>query len=403
MSNINNGQQMTGPGNAEPGRKKPMSMGWGIGLSMGAVWFATHCGGGFATGNQEVNFYVKFGWYSVFLPIIAMILLGWGHRNALVLAKDHKAYNYKAYANVLYHPYEKQFGIIFEFGNLMLIACAVSTAIAGAGSLLQSTMGLNYGIGITSVGFITLLLTIFGGGLIIKALNFKTYFLIPTLGLLAYLGIEAGALQWQNFIATRETFGTGFGEAVWLMLIYVGFQSFTAMPMLSAAQNIKTTKECNWFMFFGTLFNGVFLLLVCLMLLGFAPGSVKQTLPVYYVTTHLGIDWLKVLYSLILFVALLGSGVALTFAAVARFESVIKPEGMFESLRVRRIFVSFVTIAICTGISIFGLTNIVVKGYGSVGYIGLFFVLIPEIVVGTIKIRNNARKRKEMGIDEEAL
>jgi uncharacterized membrane protein YkvI len=156
-------------------------------------------------------------------------------------------------------------------------------------------------------------------------------------------------------------------------------------------------------MFFGTLFNGVFLLLVCLMLLGFAPGSVKQTLPVYYVTTHLGIDWLKVLYSLILFVALLGSGVALTFAAVARFESVIKPEGMFESLRVRRIFVSFVTIAICTGISIFGLTNIVVKGYGSVGYIGLFFVLIPEIIVGTIKIRNNARKRKEMGIDEEAL
>ncbi|SCM83785.1 conserved membrane hypothetical protein [uncultured Sporomusa sp.] len=403
MSNINKGQQLTGLPSAEPGGRKPMTMGWGVGLSMGAAWFATHCGGGFATGNQEVNFYVRFGWYSIILPIFAMIILGWCHRNALVLAKDHKAYNYKAYADVLFHPYEKYFGLVFEFGNLMLIACAVSTAIAGAGSLLQSTIGLNYGIGITAVGFVTLVLTIFGGQLVIKALNFKAYFLVPTLGLLAYLGIESGALQWKNFLATQESFGTSFGEAFWLMLIYIGFQSFTIMPMLSAAQGIKSTKECNWFMVFGTLFNGVFLLLVCIMLLGFAPGSLKQTLPVYYVTTQLGIDWLKVLYSVILFVALLGSGVALTFAAVARFESVIKPAGMFASLQMRRVFVSFITIAICTGISIFGLTNIVVKGYGSVGYIGLFFVIIPELIVGTIKIRNNARKRKEMGIDEDAL
>ena len=359
--------------------KKPSSFGWGLGLSMGAVWFATHCGGGFATGNQEVNFYVRFGWYSAFLPIIAMILLGWGHRNALVLAKDYKVYNYKAYGDVLFHPYQKYFWLVFEFGNIVLIACGVSTAIAGAGALLKSTVGLPYGIGITSVGFVTLLLTIFGGGLVIKALNLKTYFLIFTLGLLVYLGIDAGAVKWQNLIATHETFGTGFWEAAWLMLIYVGFQSFTAMPILSASQNITTTKECNWFMFFGTLLNGVFLLLICIMLLGFAPGSVKETLPVYYVTTHLGMDWLKVLYSIVLFVALLGTGVSLTFGAVARFESVIKPSGMLESLRARRILVSFLTIAACTGISVFGLTNIVVKGYGSVGYIGLFFVLLPEI------------------------
>ena len=384
-------------------KNKSNAAGWGIGLSMGAVWFATHCGGGFATGNQEVNFYVKFGWYSAFLPIIAMLLLGWGHRNALVLAKDFKAYNYKAYGDALFHPYEKYFGLVFEFGNIMLIACGVSTAIAGAGSLLKSTMGLPYGIGITSVGFVTLLLTIFGGGLVIKALNLKTYFLIFTLGLLVYLGLEAGALNWRNFIATRETFGGSFWEAAWLMLIYVGFQSFTAMPILSASQNIRTTKECNWFMLFGTILNGVFLVLICIMLLGFAPGSVKETLPVYYVTAHLGVDWLKVLYSIVLFVALLGTGVSLTFGAVARFESVIKPSGMFESLRARRILVSFLTIAVCTGISIFGLTNIVVKGYGSVGYIGLFFVLLPEIIVGTVKIRNNANKRKEMGIEEKSL
>ncbi|MGL5439032.1 MAG: hypothetical protein ACRDA4_01410 [Filifactoraceae bacterium] len=35
-------------------------------FSVAAVWFETHVGGGFATGSQEVNFFVKHGWMSIF-------------------------------------------------------------------------------------------------------------------------------------------------------------------------------------------------------------------------------------------------------------------------------------------------------------------------------------------------
>ena len=377
-----------------------MKNGIGIGFSMAAVWFATHCGGGFATGNQEVNFFVKYGWFAAFLPIIAMILLGWAHRNALVLAKDYKTYNYKSYGDALFHPYEKYFSLVFEIGFILLVACGVSTAIAGAGALLKSTIGLPYGVGIVLVGIILLFLTTYGGDLIIKVLSLKTYFLIVTLLLLCVLGMQMGAFRFTNVIATGDAFGNSFWEAVWLMLIYVGFQAFTAMPIISVSHRIKTTKECNWFMFFGTLLNGAFLVAICLMLLGFTPEVLGETLPVYYVCTQLGLPWLKVLYSVILFVALLGTAISLVFSAVARFEGAWPARGFFEKLRRRRIAISLITMAICTGISVFGLTNIVVKGYGSVGYIGVFFVLIPELIVGTVKIRNNARRRQEQGIIE---
>lgn len=372
----------------------------GTAFAMAAVWFATHSGGGFATGNQEVNYFVKYGWFAVFLPIIAMLILGWGHRNALVLAKDYKTYDYKSFGDALFHPYEKYFSIVFEFGFIMLIACGVSTSIAGSGALLKSSLGIPYGIGIIAVGTILLLLTIFGSDLIIKVLNLKTYFLIITLFILCVLGIQMGAFNFQHIMTTHETFGASFGDAVWYMLIYIGFQAFTVLPIVSVSKHIKTTRECNMFMFFGTLLNGVFLAVVCIMLLGFSPEILDQTLPVYFVTTQLGLSWLKILYSIILFVALLGTGISLVFSTVARFEPVWVGKGIFEKLRARRIAISFVTIAICTGISVFGLTNIVVKGYGSVGYIGLLFVLLPEIIVGTIKIRKNARLRKEQGIDE---
>ncbi len=367
----------------------------GTAFAMAAVWFATHSGGGFATGNQEVNFFVKYGWYSVFLPVVAMALLGWGHRNALVLAKDYKTYDYKSFGDALFHPYEKYFSLVFEFGFIMLIACGVSTAIAGSGALLKSSLGIPYGIGIVSVGCILLLLTIFGSELIIKVLNLKTYFLIITLLILCVLGIQMGAFNFQRVLTTNETFGTSFFDAVWYMLIYIGFQAFTVLPIISVSHHIKTTKECNMFMLFGTLLNGVFLAVVCIMLLGFSPEILDQTLPVYFVTVQLGLPWLKILYSVILFVALLGTGISLVFSTVARFEPVLVGKGILHSLRTRRIAISFITIAICTGISVFGLTNIVVKGYGSVGYIGLFFVLLPEIIVGTIKIRQNAKLRKE--------
>ena len=367
----------------------------GAAAAMAAVWFATHCGGGFATGNQEVNFFVKYGWYSVFLPVIAMLILGWGHRNALVLAKDYQTYDYKSFGDALFHPYEKYFSLVFEIGYILLFICGVSTSIAGSGSLLQSSLGIPYGIGIVAIGAIILLLTIFGTDLVIKALSFKTYFLIATLLTLCILGLQMGALNFERIITTPETFGHSFGDAVWFTMIYIGFQAFTVLPIISVSQHIKTTRDCNWFMVFGTLLNGLFLVAVCIMLLGFSPEVLNQTLPVYFVCTQLDLPWLKILYTTILFVALLGTAISLIFSAVARFEPELNRRNIFQTVRLRRVAISVVSIILCTSISVFGLTNIVVKGYGSVGYIGLLFVLLPEIVVGTIKIRNNERRRKE--------
>ncbi len=372
-----------------------------VAFGMAAVWFGTHCGGGFATGNQELNFYCVYGWYAAFLPLIAMILLGWSHRNALVLAKDYKTYDYKSYANALFHPYEKIFSIIYEFGFLMLILCGVSAAVAGAASLLSKTTSVPYGLGIIIVGGILMVMTIFGGELIVRASKLMTYFMVAVLIILFGLGIKLGAVTFSEVTAAHETFGTSFGAAFWKMLIYIGFQAFTVLPIVSCSQGIKTTKECNWFMYIGWILNGVLLLGACIMILGFTPEIFGETLPVHYVCLQIGLPWLQVLYSLLLFFALLSTGVTLVFASVTRFEKVwSEGKGVFESLQNRRIVISIITIAVCTAISIFGLTNIVVKGYGSVGYIGLFFVLIPHIVLGSIKIKKNEEIRKKNDIED---
>ena len=380
-------------------RRKMLSASFG----MAAVWFATHAGSGFATGNQEVNFYVKFGWTTLFLPFLAMVVLGIAFRNGLAVAKDNHAHNYKTFADALYHPYEKVCTPIFEICFMANILIAVSASIAGAGSLLENTLGVPYGVGIVCVGLVLLLLTTYGGDLVARVLRYKAYFLIVTLLVLVILGLRLGAPNFSHIITTQENFGTGFQAAVWSAVLYLGFQSFGIIPIVSTARKITTTKECTLFALFGMLMNGTLLVLVSIMLLGYAPQILQETLPVYYVTQKIGFPWLEVLYSVILFIALLGTAISFIFTAVARFENSWKGKGVFTNIRARRVLISLLTMVICTLGSTFGLTALVQKGYGSLGYVGLVFVVLPELIAGTIKIRKKARERKEQGISEEIV
>ena len=38
---------------------------WAAAFTVGSVWFGTHVGGGFASGNQVVNYFSQYGWMAV--------------------------------------------------------------------------------------------------------------------------------------------------------------------------------------------------------------------------------------------------------------------------------------------------------------------------------------------------
>ena len=62
------------------------------------VWFATHFGGGFASGRQLVDFYVKYGWYAVFTPILSVGLIALVLWCAWQFAVRHGVYDYHSWS-----------------------------------------------------------------------------------------------------------------------------------------------------------------------------------------------------------------------------------------------------------------------------------------------------------------
>ena len=43
---------------------KTLKSSWAAAFTVASVWFGTHVGAGFATGNQVVNYFVQYGWRS---------------------------------------------------------------------------------------------------------------------------------------------------------------------------------------------------------------------------------------------------------------------------------------------------------------------------------------------------
>lgn len=356
-------------------------------FEVAAVWFGAHVGGGFATGNQTMNFFVKHGWNSIWLPAVIITIIGLTYRESLILARNYGTYDYKSWSKKMYEPYDKVFSVIFELGYLMIVLLGTGGSIAGSAALLES-FGLNYLVGVLITGGVFYILTIYGADLIRKASTIITVLILIFLTIIVIVGISSNSSNLAHLVATKYS-PSSIGTTLYSGLRYAGYQSFVVAIVLSASDNLKSDGAINKSVILGIILNGVMITLSCLMLLSWVPGTLKQTLPLLYVCKQLNSKFLLVAYSTVLFLAFVSTGIGCVFGAVARFEKIFKKP---ENIKTKRGLISLVCMLFSMGISLFGLTKIVVVGYGYVGILGIFVVVIPCIVAGRIK---NSRFKKE--------
>ena len=99
-------------------------------LSVAMVLFASHAGGGFATGNQENTYFVCSGWAGLLSLALSMAILTGIIAIAMRLYNKYDLHSYKELFEKLYHPFDK-LELVFElfFYGVILLSCLVSSAI----------------------------------------------------------------------------------------------------------------------------------------------------------------------------------------------------------------------------------------------------------------------------------
>ena len=133
--------------------------------------------------------------------------------------------------------------------------------------------------------------------------------------------------------------------------------------------------------------NGAMMIVLTYMLLCYYPDINTEQLPVLTAVSKLQIPILEKVYSIMVFLAFMTTAITCIGAILKRVENF--GENAITNITARRALYSVLLILICFGIAQFGLLAIVKKGYTAVGYLGIPFVILPTLIIGTKKIRKS--------------
>ena len=404
---------------------------WAAAFTVASVWFGTHVGGGFASGNQVIQYYSNYGYTSVIFPILAMGLLAVVMYIMMKFAKLSGFTNYKdTYAALYPKPWMEVF---FEIFYIVIVLAAMASAVAGAGEVLANFIGVPYvGAGKVTMNLVIvavlIILTIFGIKLVRAASTVLSVAIIVITALLVIFGLTvdydsiAAQLTSQYNVELAE-YTNATATAIWKgVLVYAAFQCVSIPPMIAAANelSLKGVKKAN---ILGWLMNGLALaasgwmltkwypLLASLQSAGkeFLAANPTATvatdpivayanalgIPNQTVLNLIGIKWLLVAFSVLLFCAFMSTCVTLVYTMIQRFEGKFFPNTI-KNDKLRGTIVAGLVIAICFAISLLGLTDIVKYAYGYDGYYSIVVIVIPAFIWGIPKIKKlEAAKKAE--------
>ena len=405
-----------------PNEKSAVTKGtFAAGFSVASVWFGTHVGAGFATGNQVITYYVQYGWTAVLYPLISMGILAYVIYTIMKFARLRGLDNYADTFRELWSPYP-WLSITFEIFYIVIILAAVAAAISGAALLVDDVFHFPGGTEETAsllstilVAVLLILLCLFGVKLIIAASTVLTVGIIVTAGLMIIIGVANRPDEvMEAFSRPLVTPGKAFWQGV---IIYCAFQCVSIPPMIAAAVtlNQKGVKRAS---ILGWLMNGGALAASGAMLLRWYPilTAIKSTgvdtvasiaarhigdvmkLPNQSVVTLMGsgYTWLFVVYTILLFCAFVSTSVTLVYSMIQRFEGHCFPKAI-KSKAVRSVIVGLIVIGLCYAVSLLGLSTIISKIYGYDGYYALIVVVLPAFIWGIPKIKKlSADKKAEL-------
>ena len=366
-------------------------------FSIASVWFGSHAGGGFASGNQATQYFVAYGWYAPIMAALAMILLGLVLREVMIMANTTGFSSYKEIYYHLFAPYTK-LEILFEIYFYIIVICAVSACLAGAGELLLE-YGVPYSAGIVAISILTLLLVMFGANLVAKASGVMSVIILVSIFIIYISGIigrPEGIAQ-----VFTEMKSNNLPGAILRIFNYAGFQSVVVPAIIGTSLVLKNKKACTKAAIIGILMNAIALAVSCVMLLGWYDTGADSYLatgntavPTLYIAQQLGHPALPICYAIALCMCFISTAVTSIYGLIPRFQQSIK---VFREMDQKKssFIIALVVSLVVMAFSTVGLTNVIKYGYNYCGYLGIIVIVIPFLTVGFKKNRKFLKEHPE--------
>ncbi|MGN0659871.1 MAG: hypothetical protein ACI4LA_09715 [Emergencia sp.] len=362
-------------------------------IGVGCVWFGTHCGPGAASGNQTVQYFVNYGLWSLFLPLVAMAILGIALYYAMEFSRRTNATDFKDFANKLFDPYHKIFANLFEFSFIGTVGLSGGSCVATASTIFHDYFGAPVWVGVVAIVAVTIIFSLYGESLVRMASTWMSLIIFICIFAVVIAGVSHNSGIEATFTGRSLSDANG-AEAVWRSVLYAAFQSTGVFgACIAVVHGLKSRTEVKKSVVFGIIINAVFLIAAAVMLLGY-PEAIADTLPNFWVISRVGAPILVAAYVAIVFLACSTNTISFSNALSGRYGKFLK----IKNPKLNKLVIAVIMLIYVSAFSAFGLSALVGTGFKYLGYFCIVTLLIPTIFVGRKKLK---RMDQEEAITEK--
>lgn len=335
--------------------------------------------GGYGTGRELVEYFMKYGPVGGILGMFAVTMVIWSIILAVTFefSRKFRAYDYRTLLLRLLGP----FWVVFEILYIVLLLIVLAVVGSAAGVLLRDYFGIPYMMGVMIMLVAIGILTFKGSSLIEKFLSSWSMLIYVVYGLFLVAAlIKFGPLIQKNLasavILPRWALG-GFKYAIYNMGVIPA--------VLFCVRHAESRKESLLAGLIAGIIGILPAFLFYMAVLGHYPEVISEEIPAVFVLQRAEIPLLLVIFIVVLFGTLIETGTGFIHAVNQRIQSTLQARGK-EFPNWQRPLVAAGLLLTSLGISSFGIIDLIAKGYGSISW-GFFLVfIIPLLTVGLYKI-----------------
>lgn len=345
----------------------------------GAVFQSVMVGGGYGTGREIVEFFTRFGFLGGLLGLgVAFVALATVLALTYEFARLNRVYDYRNFFKKLLG----RFWIAFEILIILQFLIVLAVMASASGNILRDNFGLSYFAGLAIMLVVVGILTFHGRELIAHVLTYWSFLLYAVFITFFILVINGSGYEFFEH-ATRTGIIDGWAGSGFKYALY----NVAGAPLLLyVARSFETRREA---VTSGVIAGAIALVPALLFQVAFFtawPDVLEQAIPVYWMMNAAGMTVMLIIYSVMLFGTFIETGAGLLQGINERLDAwLIERRGRALSSLAHAAIAVF-AISVSSILSLWGITNLIARGYGTMAW-GFFAVyLVPILTIGLYRI-----------------
>jgi len=348
-------------------------------LLPGFVFQSVIIGGGYGTGRELVEYFLKYGPVAGLMGMLVITTVIWSVFLALTFefSRLFRTYDYRSFFRKLLGPLWPGFDLIY----LVYLIIVLAVMGSASGVLLRDNFNAPYWTGVVIMLVTIGYLTFKGTALIEKFLSVWSFVLYFVYALLLIFTIaEFGP-------AIKKSLAYPLIEPGWTVsgFKYAFYNLANVVGVLFCLKHIETRKEALVSGALAGLIGIIPALLFYFSIIAYYPDVINQEIPSVYAFQSLNKPFLLIIFNVVLYGTLIETGTALIHAVNERVSSSLTFRGN-ELPGIYRPLIASVLLIAAFAISLFGLVDLIAKGYGAVSWGFMLVYLLPLATIGVYKI-----------------